>query len=366
MALNIGIVGLPNVGKSTIFNALVGTQHATVANYPFCTIHPNRAVVPLIDDRLTRLAEHVKVQQTIYAAVEFVDIAGLVKGAHKGEGLGNQFLGHIRDTSALLHIVRCFDDPNVVHVNAHPEPRQDIETIETELALADLDQVERKIQRLESALKGNKSLYHQMELCKHLRDSLAKGFPVRNQSNLNDESFVELNHELRLLTAKPVIFIANVDEDGLAKGNAYLDETRQVATEMGIDLVVMCAEMESELLEMSPQDRSEYLALSGIKQTGLEQVIQKSFNLLNLISFFTFNEKEARAWHVKRNTPAPQAAGVIHTDFERGFIRAEVVSFDVFDQYRSLSAIKGAGLLRLEGKEYLVQDGDVIYFRFNV
>jgi GTP-binding protein YchF len=366
MALNIGIVGLPNVGKSTLFNVLAGAQHATVANYPFCTIQPNRAVVPLPDSRLERLASLVKAPQTIHATVEFVDIAGLVKGAHQGEGLGNQFLGHIRDTSALLHVVRCFDDPNVVHVSALPDPRQDIDTVNIELALADLEQIKRKIERLESALKGDKKLAGQLELCRQLEEHLARGHPAHLFHATAEDGFNELNQEIHLLTAKPMIYVANVDESGLSQGNPYLEATRSLASAHGVDLVVICAELEAELLEMDLTEREEYLRLSGIDTSGLEQVIRKSFALLDLISFFTFNEKEARAWNIPRGTPAPKAAGSIHTDFERGFIRAEVIPFETFEKLGSQHAVKAAGHLRLEGKEYLVQDGDVIYFRFNV
>ncbi|MCC7130865.1 MAG: redox-regulated ATPase YchF [Anaerolineae bacterium] len=366
MALNIGIIGLPNVGKSTLFNVLSGAQHAAVANYPFCTIQPNRAIVPLPDPRLERLAELTHAPKAIHAAVEFVDLAGLVKGAHKGEGLGNQFLSHIRDTSALLHVVRCFEDPNVVHVSAQLDPADDIETVQVELALADLEQVERKIARLESALKADKKLAVQMELCQSLRGHLAQGRPARQFSPDAPADFAELDHELRLLTAKPLILAANIAEAALAGGSPQLETVRRIAREQGYELVVVCAALEAELLEMEPAERQEYLALSGVADGGLVQVIRASFAMLDLISFFTFNEKEARAWNVPRGTLAPKAAGAIHTDFERGFIRAEVIPFETFAQYGGSAAVKTAGLMRLEGKEYPVQDGDVIYFRFNV
>jgi GTP-binding protein YchF len=366
MSLSIGIVGLPNVGKSTVFNALTGAQNAMVANYPFCTIQPNRAVVPLPDPRLDRLGELVKVPEVIHASLEFVDIAGLVKGAHKGEGLGNQFLGHVRDTAAILHVVRCFDDPNVVHINAQPSPREDIEVIKIELALADLQQLERKIERLQSAIKGDRKLIPMLEMCQRLQDYLSQGKPAARFQEAGDERFHELDQEMRFLTAKPLIYIANVDETCLTQTNPFLEETRQVAQEQGFRLVVLCGLLEEELQEMSEVERREYLALAGIEASGLQQVILQSFTLLKLISFFTFNEKQARAWNIPHETTAPHAAGTIHTDFERGFIRAEVIPFDVFDKYGSHSAVKAAGLMRLEGKEYLVQDGDVIYFRFNV
>ncbi len=366
MSLGIAIVGLPNVGKSTVFNALTGAQNAEVANYPFCTIQPNRAIVPLPDERLDQLAKLVKVPNVIHATVEFVDVAGLVKGASHGEGLGNQFLSQIRETAAILHIVRCFDDPNVVHVSAVPSPRQDIEVINLELALADLQQLERKIERLQSAVKGDKKLVPMLEMCQRLRDHLGRGLPASRFPEAADEKFLELNHEMRLLTAKPMIYVANVDENCLSEANPYLVETRQVAAEQGVEVVVLCAKLEQELQEMEPQERQEYLALAGVDTSGLEQVIRKSFQLLDLISFFTFNQNEARAWNAPRGVTAPKAAGIIHTDFERGFIRAEVIPFDVFAKYGSAAAVKAAGQMRLEGKDYIVQDGDVIYFRFNV
>jgi hypothetical protein len=366
MSLRIGIIGLPNVGKSTVFNALTGAQNAAVANYPFCTIQPNRAIVPLPDERLDRLAQLVGVKQAIHAAVEFVDIAGLVKGAHQGEGLGNQFLGQVRDTAALLHVVRCFDDPNVVHVSAQPDPHEDIAVINVELALADLEQLERKLERLESGVKGDKKLIPVYETGRRLRDHLGLGKPATAFPEAETEPFQELNRELRLLTAKPVIYVANVDESCLSAANPYLEQTRQEAMQDSVEIVTLCAKLEEELQDMSADERREYLALAGVESSGLEQVIRKSFALLDLISFFTFNEKEARAWNVRRGATAPKAAGAIHTDFERGFIRAEVIAFDVFAKHGSSASVKAAGLMRLEGKEYLVQDGDVIYFRFNI
>jgi GTP-binding protein YchF len=262
--------------------------------------------------------------------------------------------------------VRCFDDPNVVHVSAQPDPPSDIEVINVELALADMEQLERKLERLESAVKGDKKLFPILELAHRLHDHLAQGRLASTFPESDSEIYNELNHELRLLTGKPAIFVANVGEDCGSEENAYLQATRQVAKEQGVEMVVICAQLEQELLEMNPDERTEYLALSGFEISGLEQVIRKSFLLLDLISFFTFNEKEARAWNVPRHTSAPKAAGTIHTDFEHGFIKAEVIPFSVFEQYGSHNAVKSAGLMRLEGKEYQVQDGDVIYFRFNV
>lgn len=366
MSLSIGIVGLPNVGKSTVFNVLTGAQNAEVANYPFCTIHPNRAIVPLPDERLDKLANLVKVPRVVHASVEFVDIAGLVKGAHQGEGLGNQFLANIRDTAAILHVVRCFEDANVVHVSANPDPEEDIETIELELALADLEQVDRKIERLLSAVKGDKRLQPTLELAKELKEHLAKGAPAKNFPRLGDEIFRSINQELKLLTAKPVIYVANVDETCLSEPNPYVTMTSEIARRKGIEHVVLCARLENELADMSLEDRTEYLALAGVSAGGLEQVIRKSYSMLNLINYFTFNQQEARAWNISRGTSAVKAAGEIHTDFERGFIRAEVIPCETFFQHGSSTAVKAAGLMRLEGKDYIVQDGDIIYFRLNV
>ncbi|MFC2026111.1 redox-regulated ATPase YchF [Chloroflexota bacterium] len=366
MGLSIGIVGLPNVGKSTVFNALTGAQNAQVANYPFCTIKPNRAIVGVPDQRLDKLAKLVNVPDTIYAIVEFVDIAGLVKGASQGEGLGNQFLASIRDTNAIIHVVRCFDDPNIVHISELPDPQIDIEIITLELILADLDQLERKIERLASAVKGDKSILPVFELAIALKDHLSAGKPAGTFLYHDREGFQALNQELRFLTAKPVIYIANVDEAGLDQENDLVLTVRQIAEEQGADIVVLCAKLEEEMGEMSEDEQREFLELVRAEHSGLEQVIHKGFEALGLISFFTKNENEVRAWNISRGTTAPQAAGVIHTDFERGFIRAEVVPFETFEQYGSDTALKAAGLLHLEGKEYVVEDGDVILFRFNV
>lgn len=366
MGLSIGIIGLPNVGKSTVFNALIGAQQAMVANYPFCTIHPNRAIVPLPDERLDRLGEMLIVPKIIHATLEFVDIAGLVRGASQGEGLGNQFLSQIRDVSALLHVVRCFDDPNVVHISAQPNPRSDIEIINLELIMADLQQLDRKIERLSSSVKGDKKLQPVLDLANDLRSHLVAGKPASNYSKADAESFLMLNKELRFLSAKPVILLANSDENCLTEENEYLIQTRTIAQERGVDLVPLCAYLEQEMLAMEPAERVEYLELSGITESGLDQVIRKSFDMLKLISFFTRNQEEARAWNISQGTLAPQAAGVIHTDFERGFIRAEVIPYETYLHYGNTAAVKAAGQMRLEGKEYIVQDGDIIQFRFNV
>ena len=366
MSLSIGIVGLPNVGKSTVFNALTGAQHATVANYPFCTIEPNRAIVPLRDVRLEKLQSLVGVPNIIYATIEFVDIAGLVKGASQGEGLGNQFLANIRNTDAIVHVVRGFDDPNVVHVSGEIDPQADIEIINVELALADMGQLERRISKLESEIKGDKRLIPTFELAKALKEYLAQGKPALSYPQKDADTFADLNHEMSFLTAKPVIYAVNVDEAGLATDTHEVQVVRQIAAETGAEVVVLCAKLEEEMLEMSPTERQEFLELAGASESGLDQVIRKGFDALGLISYFTKNEKEVRAWNIPKGTKAPQAAGKIHTDFERGFIRAEVVPFEVFATHGSDAAVKAAGLMRSEGKEYVVQDGDVILYRFNV
>lgn len=366
MPLRIGIIGLPNVGKSTTFNALTGAQNAEVANYPFCTIEPNKAIVPVPDDRVEKLASIVSVDRVIHATIEFMDIAGLVKGASKGEGLGNQFLGQIRNTDALLHVVRCFEDPNVVHVSGNPEPGADIEIIQVELAMSDLEQVEKKIQKLERQIKGDPKLKPTYEMAQKIKDHLQRGQPL-SSFELNDQPhFKALNKEMRFLTSKPVIYAANVNEEDLTGESEYVQSVKRVAQEQGARIVKLCAALEEEMIGLSPEEREEYLALVGVSESGLKQVIRTSYQVLNLISFFTFNESEARAWTVPKGSTAPEAAGVIHTDFEEGFIKAEVIPFPVLEEYGGKKAAKDAGKVRLEGKEYIVQDGDVIYFRFNV
>jgi len=366
MSLSIGIVGLPNVGKSTVFNALTGAQNAAVANYPFCTIESNRAIVPLRDLRLEKLQAQVGVPNIIYATIEFVDIAGLVKGASQGEGLGNQFLANIRDTDAIVHVVRGFDDPNVVHVSGEIDPREDIEIITIELALADMAQLDRKIVKLESDIKGDRNLIPTFEMAKSLRDHLAQGKPVSTHPERGSAVFSALAQEMRFLTAKPVIFAVNVDEAGLAEETAEVAAVREIAAKTGAEVVVLCAKLEEEMLDMTPEEQQEFLELAGADESGLDQVVREGFDALGLITYFTKNDKEVRAWTIPSGERAPQAAGRIHTDFERGFIRAEVVPFDVFEVHGSDAAVKSAGLMRSEGKEYVVQDGDVILFRFNV
>lgn len=366
MSLHIGIVGLPNVGKSTTFNALTKAQNAAVANYPFCTIQPNKAIVPVPDERPYRLAEMVGVTQVIPATIEFVDIAGLVRGASQGEGLGNQFLGNIRDADAIIHVVRCFDDPNVVHVSPYPDPIADIEIINTELALADLQQLERKIERLMGQVKGDKTLRPLLDMAHALREHLGSGQPGPAFADWSDPLCQALHREMRFLTGKPVIYVANVDEAGLAADSRFFLDARQAAMAQGAPLIKLCARLEEEMAGLTDAERQEYLALSGIAENGLDQVIRLGYGMLGLISFFTFNQREARAWTIHAGWTAPQAAGVIHTDFERGFIRAEVAPYPVFAAHGSWAAVKAAGHLRIEGREYVVQDGDVIYFRFNV
>jgi hypothetical protein len=366
MSLKIGIVGLPNVGKSTLFNALTGAQNAEVANFPFCTIQPNRAIVPLHDPRVDNLQALTGVPKAIYATIEFVDIAGLVKGASQGEGLGNQFLANIRDVDALLHVVRCFDDPNVAHVSGEIAPLTDINVINLELSIADLEQLERKIERLISAVKGDQKLKPTLKLAQSLREHLEMGQPVSTYPDQQSNEFKALVQEMRFLTAKPVIYAANVDETGLSEPTPCTETIQEYATEHDNDFLVICAKLEEELIEMSPEEQKEFLQLAGAEESGLNKVVRKGFQILDLINFFTKNENEVRAWTVRRGTTAPQAAGEIHTDFERGFIRAEVVPYETFVEYDSDAAIKAAGKMRSEGKDYVVQDGDVILFRFNV
>jgi len=366
MSLNIAIIGLPNVGKSTTFNALVQAQHAAAENYPFCTIEPNRAIVPIVDPRLDALNQLTGVPTTIYATIEFVDVAGLVRGASLGEGLGNQFLGHIRDADAIIHVVRCFDDENIVHISEFPQPRLDIDIVNIELILADLQQLERKIERLSTQVKGDRAAIPLLDMAANLQDHLERGRAISAYPDQNDDAFLTLIHDLRPLSGKPVIYAANVDEDGLAQDNNYVTELRQVAVEHEARVIKICAQLEADMAGMTQAERHEFLDLAGATESGLEQIIQHGYRLLGLISFFTMNEKQVRAWTVRAGATAPQAAGVIHTDFERGFIRAEVLPHPTFVQHGSWPAAKAAGVMRVEGKEYIVQDGDIIYFRFNV
>jgi GTP-binding protein YchF len=366
MALGIGIVGLPNVGKSTTFNALTKAQNAQAANYPFCTIEPNKAIVTVPDARLDRIAAIVKPKQLTYATIEFVDIAGLVAGASRGEGLGNQFLGNIRETSAIVHVVRCFDDENVVHVAGGPDPARDMGIINTELILADMQSLEKRMDRLTKQSKSDKAARPMLEMAQRLHTHLGAGNPAMNFPEKDSDAFIETDKELRLITNKPVIYAANVDESGLTEGNPYVDAVKAMAEEQDAEVVVLCAKMEEEMAGMSDAERQEFLESLGASESGLDQVIRKGYHALGLISYFTAGEKEVRAWNVLMGSTAPQAAGVIHTDFERGFIRAEVIAFDKYMEHNGEAGAKAAGVMRVEGKDYIVQDADAMYFRFNV
>ncbi len=364
MGFRCGIVGLPNVGKSTIFNALTAAQIES-ANYPFCTIEPNVGMVPVPDARLDVLAEMVHTQNKVPAQMEFVDIAGLVAGASKGEGLGNQFLGHIRQVDAIAHVVRCFEDGNIVHVAGSVDPLRDIEVIDTELVLADLETVERRLVKTASQAKsGDKKLRAQVAVLERLRDHLDAGRPARLFSCGDQEA--ALLAELFLLTAKPVLYVANVAEEDLAAGNPWVERVAARAADEGAQMVAISGAIEAELAALDPEERAEYLAELGLREPGLHRLIHAGYRLLGLITFFTVGEKETRAWTIVEGTRAPQAAGKIHSDFERGFIRAEVIAYDDFVACGGEQKAKEKGLMRSEGKEYVVRDGDCITFRFNV
>ena len=365
--LRAGIVGLPNVGKSTLFNALTAQQSALAANYPFATIEPNVGVIPVPDSRLEPLAKIVKTSTIIPATVEFVDIAGLVRGASKGEGLGNQFLANIRETDAVIQVVRCFEDEQVIHVEGSVDPRRDIETIQIELALADLASVERRRERTQKVAKsGDKKARAELELMDKLQPALEEFQPARSVALTDDEQ--KMLRDFFLLTTKPTIYAANVDEATLADPGASerVRAVREVAEAEGAECVCICAQLEADLVALPPEERREYLETLGVESSGVDRLIQSAYRLLGLMSFLTAGEKEVRAWTVPRGTRAPQAAGTIHSDIERGFIRAEIVSYDDLTRAGSYAAAREQGLLRLEGKDYVMQEGDVVHFRFNV
>jgi GTP-binding protein YchF len=364
MGFKCGIVGLPNVGKSTIFNAITSAG-AESANYPFCTIEPNVGIVTVPDPRLDVLAGIVKPQQVLPTAMEFVDIAGLVRGASRGEGLGNQFLGHIRQVDAIAHIVRCFDDDNVVHVDGSIDPLRDVEVIQTELNLADLDTVEKRVNRVsKQARSGDKKMQEELALLEVVQKCLNDGQPARN-TDLVEDQWHSLS-ELCLITAKPVLYVANVAEDDLAGEHPFVARLREHAVKEGAELVVICGKIESEIAELPGEEKAEFLEELGIEESGLDRMIHAGYDLLGLITYFTAGVKEVRAWTVSEGARAPQAAGVIHTDFEKGFIRAEVIAYTDFVNSKGESGAKEKGLMRLEGKDYIVVDGDVMHFRFNV
>jgi ribosome-binding ATPase len=363
MGIKCGIVGLPNVGKSTLFNALTKAGIAA-ANFPFCTIDPNVGVVPVPDPRLDALAEIVKPQKLVPTSMEFVDIAGLVAGASKGEGLGNQFLAHIRETDAIAHVVRCFEDGDIIHVANKVDPIADIEVIDTELALADLDAVEKAIKRYERTAKGgDKEAQARIEVLKLLFSTLDQGKPAR--SVVLDKEQKALLNEVFLLTIKPVMYVCNVKEDGF-KNNPFLDLVRERAKTEGAQVVAVCARIEEELSQLEPADQLEFLKDMGLEEPGLNRVIRAGYILLGMQTYFTAGVKEVRAWQVKVGATAPQAAAVIHTDFERGFIRAEVIAYEDFISLKGEAGARDKGKMRLEGKEYIVKEGDVMHFRFNV
>jgi ribosome-binding ATPase len=364
MGFNCGIVGLPNVGKSTIFNALTSAG-AESANYPFCTIDPNVGIVAVPDPRMDQLAAIVNPQRMQPTTIEFLDIAGLVKGASQGEGLGNKFLGHIRSTDAILHVVRCFDNENVVHVSGNVSPLRDIEIIQTELALADLDTVEKRILRVEKLGRGgDKKAKEDGDFCLKVKACLEQGLSPRDLAENEDERLIL--RDMHLMTAKPVLYVANVAEDDLDGKHPYVDEVRQLAAREGNGIVFICGSIEAEISELAGEEKQAFLEEMGLAESGLDRLIRSGYELLGLITYFTAGVKEVRAWTITKGTKAPGAAGVIHSDFEKGFIRAEVIAFNDYIAAGGEAGAKEKGLMRLEGKEYVVQDGDVMHFRFNV